>query len=66
MKGLFIDMINFNYKKAIGFFSQDDIDSMQKSVNDAHSMLHNRNGLGNEYLGWMDLPRDYDKSEFEK
>ncbi|WP_315167809.1 glucose-6-phosphate isomerase [Metaclostridioides mangenotii] len=61
-----MDMINFNYKKAIGFFSQDDIDSMQKSVNDAHSMLHNRNGLGNEYLGWMDLPRDYDKSEFEK
>jgi glucose-6-phosphate isomerase len=61
-----MNMINFNYKKAIGFFSQNDIDSMQKSVDDAHSLLHNKNGLGNEYLGWMDLPRDYDKSEFKK
>lgn len=58
-------MISFDYKKAIGFFSQDNIDSMQGSVNDAHYMLHNKTGLGNEFLGWIDLPKNYDREEFE-
>jgi len=60
-----MDMISFDYKKAIGFFTQDNIDSMQGSVNDAHYMLHNKTCLGNEFLGWIDLPKNYDREEFE-
>lgn len=32
----------------------------------AHKMLHEKTGPGNDYLGWVDLPVDYDKEEFER
>ncbi|MBP3381755.1 MAG: glucose-6-phosphate isomerase, partial [Clostridia bacterium] len=32
----------------------------------AHDTLHNRNGLGNDFLGWVDLPTNYDKEEFAR
>jgi glucose-6-phosphate isomerase len=32
----------------------------------AHEMLHQKNGVGNDFLGWIDLPVDYDKEEFER
>jgi glucose-6-phosphate isomerase len=32
----------------------------------AHKMLHEKTGLGSDYLGWVDLPLNYDKSEFER
>nr|WP_302599906.1 glucose-6-phosphate isomerase [uncultured Cellulosilyticum sp.] len=32
----------------------------------AHSMLHEKTGAGNDFLGWIDLPVDYDKGEFER
>ncbi len=32
----------------------------------AHDMLHNKTGLGNDFLGWIDLPVDYDKEEFAR
>lgn len=60
-----MEMISFDYKNAIGFLSQDEIDSMQSKVDNAHDKLHSMSGEGNDYLGWIDLPRDYDKIEFE-
>ncbi len=30
----------------------------------AHKMLHEKSGAGNDFLGWIDLPVDYDKDEF--
>lgn len=35
-------------------------------VKTAHDMLHAKSGLGNEYLGWIDLPVDYNKEEFDR
>ena len=32
----------------------------------AHDVLTDRNGLGNDFLGWLDLPVEYDKDEFER
>ena len=32
----------------------------------AHETLHGRSGLGNDFLGWMDLPVAYDKEEFAR
>ncbi|HHO0209622.1 TPA: glucose-6-phosphate isomerase [Clostridioides difficile] len=58
--------INFDYSKATEFFCQNEIDVMQPYVDVAHDMLHNKTGLGNTFLGWIDLPKNYDKEEFDR
>ncbi|MGO0884802.1 glucose-6-phosphate isomerase [Clostridioides difficile] len=58
--------INFDYSKATEFFCQKEIDVMQPYVDVAHDMLHNKTGLGNTFLGWIDLPKNYDKEEFAR
>ncbi len=58
--------INFDYSKATEFFCQNEIDVMQPYVDVAHNMLHNKTGLGNTFLGWVDLPKNYDKEEFDR
>ncbi|HQD49955.1 MAG TPA: glucose-6-phosphate isomerase [Defluviitaleaceae bacterium] len=35
-------------------------------LKDAHNMLHNKTGAGNDFLGWIDLPVNYDKEEFNR
>lgn len=59
-----MNKINFNYKKALGFFDEQEIFSMKESVSEAHKMLHSKTGDGNDFLGWLDLPENYDKEEF--
>ena len=39
---------------------------MSKLVEDAKKQLLDRNGAGNDFLGWLDLPVDYDKEEFTR
>lgn len=58
--------IKFDYSNAISFISQKEIDEMQPHVDMAHNMLHNKLGLGNDFLGWIDLPHNYDEKEFKK
>lgn len=58
--------INFDYSKAIGFLSQKEVDAMQPYVEVAHNMIHEKTGLGNDFLGWVDLPVNYDKEEFTR
>ncbi|MCC0684832.1 glucose-6-phosphate isomerase [Clostridioides sp. ZZV15-6383] len=58
--------INFDYSRATEFFCQNEIDVMQPYVDVAHDMLHNKTGLGNTFLGWVDLPKNYDKEEFDR
>ncbi len=58
--------LGFDYKKALGFFSEEEFDAMKDYVKVAHNMLHNKTGAGNDFLGWMDLPVDYDKDEFAR
>lgn len=56
--------INFNYEKALDFFAKEEVNALQPYVDVAHEMLHNKSGLGNDFLGWVDLPNNYDKEEF--
>ncbi|XMB67944.1 glucose-6-phosphate isomerase [Mycoplasmatota bacterium zrk1] len=42
-----------------------DISKYQDLVSIKHSELHNRTGLGSEYLGWLDLPSNYDNKELD-
>ena len=58
--------IKFDYKKALSFVAQHEIDYMADYVAAAHDMLHNGTGAGNDFLGWVDLPVNYDKEEFAR
>lgn len=58
--------IQFDYSKALSFFGEHEVAYMQELVNAAHQSLHEKTGAGNDYLGWIDLPVDYDKEEFAR
>ena len=61
-----MNKINLNYSKALDFFSKDEVDALQPYFDLAHQMLHEKTGLGNDFLGWVDLPENYDKEEFAR
>lgn len=46
------------------FIEADEIKAENERISLAHHNLHNRTGRGNDYLGWIDYPNTYDKSEF--
>ncbi len=49
-----------------GFVREHELKGMQAQVTVAHEMLHQGTGLGNDFLGWLTLPTDYDKEEFAR
>jgi len=61
-----IKNIEFDYSKATGFFSEEELNSVKEKAAAARDTLLNRNGEGSDFLGWIDLPIDYDKEEFER
>ena len=52
--------IRFDYEKAKGFISDAELKAL------AHDPVQNKTGAGNDFLGWVDLPVDYDKEEFAR
>ena len=56
----------FDYSKAMDFISCEEINSLAPYIKVAHEQLHNKTGAGNDFLGWVDLPVDYDKEEFAR
>ncbi|KAA9019940.1 glucose-6-phosphate isomerase [Niallia endozanthoxylica] len=58
--------IQFDYSKALSFFAEHEITYLQDAVKVAHHSLHEQTGAGSDYLGWIDLPIDYDKDEFSR
>ena len=58
--------ITFDYSKAAGFISDEEVGYMMKLVSDAKELLVSKSGAGNDFLGWIDLPVDYDKDEFAR
>ena len=46
------------------YTSEHEVDYMSKLAIDAKELLLSRKGAGNDFLGWIDLPVDYDKEEF--
>ncbi|WP_026671801.1 glucose-6-phosphate isomerase [Alkalihalobacterium bogoriense] len=58
--------VRFDYKKALPFFEQHEIDYLQPAVTAAHEALHNGTGAGSDFLGWIELPNNYDKEEFAR
>ncbi len=58
--------IKFNGKHLEGFVREAEWGAVWPQVETAHRMLEEHTGLGNDFLGWVDLPVDYDKEEFAR
>ena len=58
--------VTFDYSKAAGFISPEEIQNMKGAVLGAKEVLLSKTGAGNDFLGWIDLPVDYDKEEFDR
>ena len=61
-----MDKVMFDYANAEGFVQKDAIESMKEAALSAKQTLVGKSGAGNDYLGWLDLPVDYDKDEFKR
>lgn len=57
--------VTFDYNRAKAFIHDHEMESMKAITENAKDVLLSRKGAGNDYLGWIDLPVDYDKDEFE-
>lgn len=58
--------VTFDYSKAAPFINENEVKYMSKLVADAKETLVSKTGAGNDFLGWIDLPVDYDKEEFAR
>lgn len=58
--------VRFDYSKASSFISAEEVELMKKLTLDAKDVLVSKTGAGNDFLGWIDLPVDYDKEEFAR
>ena len=58
--------VEFQYNKALDFISEEEIKNIAPQVKVAHDTLMNGTGAGNDFLGWIDLPVNYDKEEFSR
>ncbi len=58
--------VTFDYSKASSFITKDEMAIMEKLATDAKETLVSKTGAGNDFLGWIDLPVDYDKEEFDR
>ncbi|MCI8755351.1 MAG: glucose-6-phosphate isomerase [Oscillospiraceae bacterium] len=48
------------------FVGEHELAAIEPQVQAAHKLLMDRNGPGNDFLGWVDLPENYDKEEFAR
>ena len=56
----------FSYKNAESFFDKQELDQMGKRAVKAMEELESGTGRGNDFLGWLHLPENYDRDEFER
>lgn len=61
-----MNKVTFDYSKAASFVQDQEVESMKKLALDAKELLVSKTGAGNDFLGWIDLPVDYDKEEFDR
>ncbi|MBQ4313767.1 MAG: glucose-6-phosphate isomerase, partial [Clostridia bacterium] len=59
-------MVRIDTGYAEQFVTRDEIKALQPDIEKAHDMLHGGTGEGNDFIGWLSLPTDYDKEEFER
>ncbi|MBQ4517581.1 MAG: glucose-6-phosphate isomerase [Clostridia bacterium] len=58
--------ITLDYSKATAWISEEEIANMAGQIEDAYKKLTEKTGAGNDFLGWVNLPNDYDKEEYAR
>ena len=58
--------VKFDYSKTAGYVHEHEVESMKALTESARQLLLSKSGAGNDYLGWIDLPVDYNKEEFAR
>ena len=58
--------LNFSYQFAKNFFNENELKQIKPYVELANEVLTSKSGAGNDFLGWVDLPENYDKDEFAR
>ena len=58
--------LKLNDRSLDGFISDYEFRAMEPAVTAAHELLNGKSGPGNDFLGWLDLPVDYDREEFAR
>lgn len=59
-------MLKFDLSNARDVIRPEELAYIAPQIQLAHQQLHQRNGAGSDYLGWLDLPVKYDKDEFAR
>lgn len=58
--------VSYDYSKMSSFLREEELELIKPSASAARELLLSRKGAGNDFLGWLDLPDQYDKEEFER
>lgn len=58
--------VKLNTKYLEGMISDHELEGVKSQITAAHNLVETRSGQGNDFLGWVDLPVDYDKEEFTR
>ena len=61
-----MEKLNFNYQFAKNFFNENELRHIKPYVELANEVLTSKSGAGSDFLGWVDLPENYDKDEFAR
>lgn len=56
--------LRFDYRPALPFVQEHELEYLAPAVSLAHDQLHNRAGAGSDFLGWVEWPSRYDRDEF--
>ena len=59
-------VLSLNDKFLADYVTAQELKNISKEAESAHKTLMSRSGAGNDFLGWIDLPVNYDKDEFER
>ena len=58
--------LKLNTKYLKDYLNADELAGIKAQVETAAATLQNKTGLGNDFLGWVELPTNYDKEEFAR
>lgn len=58
--------ISVDIERALPFIKQEKLEQIEAEIKAVHKVLYNKTGKGNDYLGWVDLPQDYNREEFAR
>ncbi|MCI6188455.1 MAG: glucose-6-phosphate isomerase, partial [Clostridium sp.] len=61
-----VKKLSLDLSKTASFVNEPEIAYMEEMVQAAHEKLHHGTGAGHDFLGWIDLPVNYDKDEFAR